>query len=118
MNYPSSFSYQSHLMSGEENPNHAMHILEFSELSRRIAYEVIQEEVPKMVEDVCLKVIKGYLNSDLSGSLKYDIHSLASVSIGDFNKIFKSQQFSQFVSDAVTDEIRKRIDEIQLDIKL
>ena len=111
-------SYISHLMSYEQNPNHAMHILEFSELGRRLAYEVIQEVVPQMVEEVCLRVIKDYLNSSLNGSLQYDVHSLASVSIGDFNKIFKSQQFSQFVSDAVTDEIRKRIDEIQLDIKL
>lgn len=118
MNYPSSYTYQSHLMSHEQNPNHAMHILEFSELSRRIAYEVIQEVVPQMVEDVCLRVIKDYLNSNLNGSLQYDIHSLASVSISDFNKMFKSEQFSRFISDAVTDEIRKRIDEIDLNIKL
>lgn len=117
MNYPSSFSYQSHLMSSEENPNHISHILEFSELSRRIAYEVIQEVVPQMVEEVCLKVIKEFLNSNLNGSLKYNVHSLASVSIGDFNKIFKSEQFSKFISDAVADEIRKRIDEIKIEIK-
>lgn len=118
MSYPSSFSYQSHLMSHEDNPNHAMHILEFSELSRRIAYEVIEEVVPHMVEDLCLRIIKDYLNGSLNGSLQYDVHSLASVSIADFNKIFKSEQFSRFISDAVTDEIRKRIDEIDLNIKL
>ena len=118
MSYPSSFSYQSHLMSHEDNPSHAMHILEFSELGRRLAYEVIQEVVPQMVEDTCLRIIKDYLNSSLNGSLQYDVHSLASVSIADFNKMFKSEQFSRFISDAVTDEIRKRIDEINLNIKL
>ena len=111
-------SYISHLMSHEQNPNHAMHVLEFSELGRRLAYEVIQEVVPQMVEDTCLRVIKDYLNSSLNGSLQYDVHSLANVSIADFNKMFKSEQFSRFISDAVTDEIRKRIDEIDLNIKL
>lgn len=117
MNIASSTSYASHLMSSEQNPNHISHILEFSELSRRIAYEVIQEVVPQMIEEVCLKVIKEFLNSNLNGSLKYDVHSLASVSIGDYNKIFKSEQFSKFISDAVADEIRKRIDEIKIEIK-
>ena len=117
MNYPSSFSYQSHLM-GQADGVHLTHIVEFSELSRRIAYEVIQEVVPQMVEDVSLKIIKEFLNSNLNGSLKYDVRSLASVSIADFNKMFKSEQFSRFISDAVTDEIRKRIDEIDLNIKL
>lgn len=116
MNYPSSFSYQSHLMGNAEGV-HLNHILEFSELSRRIAFEVIQEVVPQMVEEVSLKVIKEFLNSNLNGSLKYDVHSLASLSIGDFNKIFKSEQFSRFISDAVADEIRKRIDEIKIEIK-
>lgn len=117
MNYPSSYSFQSHLM-GDAEGVHLTHILEFSELSRRIAYEVIQEVVPRMVEEVSLKVIKEYLNSNLNGSLNYDVHSLATVSIKDFNKIFKSEQFSQFISDAVADEIRKRINEIDLNIKL
>lgn len=116
MNYPSSFSYQSHLM-GQAEGVHLTHIVEFSELSRRIAYEVIQEVVPQMVEDVSLKIIKDYLNSNLNASIKYDVNSLATVSIADFNKIFKSQQFSQFISNAVTDEMRKRLDEIVINIK-
>lgn len=116
MNYPSSFSYQSHLM-GQAEGAHLTHIVEFSELCRRITYEVIQDVVPHMIEEASLKIIKEYLNSNLNGSLKYDVHSLATVSIADFNKIFKSQQFSQFISDAVADEMRKRIDEIVINIK-
>lgn len=115
MNYPSSFSYQAHLMGNAEGA-HLNHIMEFSELSRRITYEVIQEVVPSMVEDICLKTIKSVLNGELNGSLKYDITSIAKVSIADFNKMFNSKEFSTFISTAVADEIRKHIDEIHINI--
>lgn len=117
MNTASSVSYASHLMSGESNPNHVIHILEFSELSKRIAIETINDIVPSMVEGICLKVIKEYLNSNLNGSLRYDVKSVANVSIKDFNTMFKSEAFSSFVSNAVTEEIRKRINEIEINIK-
>lgn len=118
MNTVNSTSYISHLMSSNENPNHAVHILETSELCRRIAIEQINEIVPQMVEEVCLRIIKEYLNGNLSNSLNYDIHSIASVSIADYNKMFKSESFSKFISAAVTDEIRKRISEIDFNIRL
>lgn len=117
MNTPSSYSYMSYMLGHNDNPNHSEHIIQTAELCRRICLETINEVVPQMVEEVSLKVIKEFLNSNLNGSLKYDVRSLASVSIADFNKIFKSEQFSRFISDAVADEIRKRIDEIKIEIK-
>lgn len=118
MNTASSISYASYLASNSDNPYHIQHVYEFTELSKRIALETIAEVVPPMIEEVSLKVIKEYLNSSLNGSLNYDIHSLATMSIKDFNAIFSSEKFSRFISDAVSEEIRKRIDEIHIDLKL
>ena len=116
MNSPSSYSYQSHLMSQAEGV-HLGHIMEFSELCRRICIETINEIVPSMIEEVSLKVIKDFLNGNLSQSLKYDITSIASISIKDMNKMIQSKEFSTFISTCVADEIRKRIGEINLTIK-
>lgn len=118
MNTASSSSYASHLASHSENPNHLEHIYEFSELSKRIALETIAEEVPPLIESVCIRVVKEYLNGSLTGSLNYDIHSIATMSIKDFNAIFQSDKFSRFISDAVSEEIRKRIDEINITLNL
>ena len=118
MNTPSSYSYQAHLMSESESPYHLSHIVEFSELSKRIAIETINEIVPPLVEEISLRIIKEFLNGNLSESIKYDITSIASVSIKDFHKIFHSQEFSSFMSAAIADEIKKRIDEIGLNLTI
>ena len=118
MNTASSVSYISYLAGHDENPNHLEHIYEFAEMSKRIALEQIYEIVPALVEEIALKVIKQYLESNIGNGVNYDIHSVASVSIEQFNKIFRSEQFSRFMSDAITDEIRKRIQEIDFNIKI
>lgn len=118
MNTASSGSYVSYLMAHSESPYHLGHIQEFSELSRRICLETIAEVVPPMIEEVCLKVIKEFLNGNLTDSLKYDITSIATLNIANFNKMIQSKEFSTFISEAVADEIRKRIDEINLTIKI
>lgn len=118
MHIADSVSYASHLASSEVNPNHISHIYEFAELSKRIAIEQIYEIVPSLVEDICRKTIKEYLEGNLSNSLNYDIHSIASISIKDLNAMFQSSAFSKFVSDAVAEEIRNRIGEIDLNLKL
>ena len=68
MSYPSSYTYENYLL-GKAEGIHAHHIIEHAELSRRIAAEVVAELVPPMIEEVCLKVIKEYLNSYKSKSL-------------------------------------------------
>lgn len=118
MNTASSLSYASYLASHNDNPYHLNHIYEFTELSKRIAIETVNDIVPQMVEEVCRRTVKEYLEGNLGNSLNYDIHSIASISIKDFNKIFQSSAFSQFISDAVAEEIRKRIGEIDINLKL
>lgn len=118
MNTASSSSYASHLASNSDNPYHLQHIYEFSELSKRIALETIAEEVPPLIESVCIKVVKEYLNSNINGSASYDIHNIATLSIKDFNSMIQSDKWSKFISDAVSEEIRNRLDEINLTIKL
>ena len=118
MNTASSSSYASYLASNSDNPYHLQHIYEFSELSKRIALETIAEEVPPLIESVCIRVVKEYLNGSLSDSLNYDIHSIATLSIRDINSMIASDKWSKFISDAVSEEIRKRLDEINLTIKL
>ena len=115
MNTPSSYSYQMHLASQAEG-QHLTHIYEFSELSRRICLETINEVVPPLVEEICLKTIKSVLNGELNSSLKYDITSIARINIANFNKMLQSKEFSTFISTAVADEIRKHIDEIHINI--
>lgn len=115
MNTPSSYSYQNYLQSQAEGV-HLGHIIEFSELCRRIVLEQIYEIVPPMVEEICFKVVKDYLSGNLSNSISYDIHSIADVSIKDFSSMFHSEAFSQFMSDAIGKEIQKRIGEIEIKI--
>lgn len=118
MNTASSGSYVSYLAGHNDSPYHLNHIYEFAELSKRIALESIAEVVPPMIEEVCLKVIKDFLNGNLTDSIKYDITSIATLNIANFNKMIQSKEFSTFISEAVADEIRKRIDEINLTIKI
>ena len=118
MNTASSTSYASYLASHSDNPNHLNHIWEFTELSKRIAIETIYDIVPSLVQDICIKVVKEYLESNISSGINYDIKSIANVSIKDFNTMFQSEAFSRFISDAVTEEIRKRINEIDINLKL
>ena len=117
MNTVNSGSYISYLANQAEGV-HLGHVYEFAEMSKRIALEQIYEVVPALVEEIASKVIKQYLESNIGNGVNYDIHSIASVSIEQFNKIFRSEQFSRFMSDAITDEIRKRIQEIDFNIKI
>lgn len=117
MNTASSSSYASYLL-GKADGIHAQHIIEQQEMCSRICREMINELVPPMIESVCIKVVKEYLNSSLNGSLNYDVHSIATMSIKDFNAIFSSDKFSKFISDAVSEEIRSRLDEINITLNL
>lgn len=110
--------YVSYLANNSENPNHTSHIYEMAEMSKIICIETIQEIVPQMIEEISSRIIKEVLNSEIDGSLQYDIHNVATLSIRAFNSMIKSEKWSQFISAAITDEIRKRIDEIDLTIKL
>ena len=118
MNTASSGSYISYLAGHDENPNHLEHIYEFAEMSKRIALEQIYEIVPALVEEISTKIIKQYLDSKIGNGVNYDIHSIAEISIKDFQTIFRSEAVSKFMSDAITDEIRKRIQEIDFNIKI
>lgn len=118
MSTANSVSYISYLSSREDNPYHLNHIYEFSELSKKIALDTIQEVVPDMVKDICVNTVKEYLEGNIGNGVNYDIHSIAEISIKDFNKMFRSEAFSKFMSQAITDEIQKRINEIDFNIKL
>lgn len=118
MNSASSYSYQSYLMNHSESPYHLNHVVEFSELSRRICIETINEIVPPLVEEISSRIVKDILNGNLNDSIKYDVKSIANVSIRDFNTMFKSEAFSSWMSNAIAEEIRKRINEIDINLKL
>ena len=117
-NNASSMSYASYLASHNDNPYHLSHIWEFTELSKRIAQEQIYEIVPPLVEELCAKIIKEYLEGNVGNAINYDVHSIASVSIKDFNSMFKSEAFSSWMSDAIVEVLKKRIDEIQIPLKI
>ena len=113
-----SVSYASYLSGKEDNPNHISHIWDFRELASRVAQEQIQEIVPTMVEEVCTRVVKEYLESSVGDAINYDINSIASISIKDFNTMFKSEAFSKWMSDAIVEVIKKRIGEISIPLHL
>lgn len=108
-----SIGYASHLASHSDNPNHLSHIWEFRELATRVAIEQIYELVPPLVADICKNTIRDAFNGAMD-SIQYDIKSIADISIKDFNEQFHSEKFSRFISGAVANEIRKRIDEIEI----
>lgn len=117
MNTVNSGSYISYLANQAEGV-HLGHVYEFAEMSKRIAIEQIYEIVPALIEEISAKVIKEYLESKIGNGVNYDIHSIAEISIKDFQSIFRSEAVSKFMSEAITDEIRKRIEEISFNIKI
>ena len=113
-----STSYASYLASHNDNPYHLSHIWEFKELATRIAQEQIYEIVPPLVEELCKKVVNECLESNIGNAINYDIHSIATASIKDFNSIFKSEAFTRWLSDAIIEVMKKRIDEIEIPLKM
>ena len=117
MNNASSQSYASYLASHNDNPYHLSHIWEFRELATRIAQEQINEIVPQLVRETCYKV----MNEAFSGAMKgieYDVKSILDISIKDLNEQWHSERVTQFIGEAVREELKKSLSSIDISLIL
>ena len=109
MSIASSSSYASYLASHNENPYHLNHIYEFTELSKRIAIEQINDIVPNMIKDICRSSIKEYiqrkdilLNYDYLKEMDYklkdgDVFSIRKIGKYQFHGILRMTKANHYV---------------------
>ena len=107
----------SHMLSENENPNHTEHIYSFNELAHQIAQEEIQRIVPELCESICIKAFQSTLNAVMR-AFEYDINTVLTLSFGDLESMFRSQKARKFISDAITKEVRKSLNNVHLDFKM
>lgn len=114
-----SVSYASHLASHESNPFHMSHIWEFKELATRVAQEQIIEIVPQMINKAVSQAVSNALSNAFSGAmngLSLDVERIVDITIEGLSKQYHSKEVDKFFGDALAEELRKALSDI--DVKL
>lgn len=88
---------------------HGGHAAEHREEMRQIAVAAIKELVPNMAMQIYADTIQDMLNA-----LRYDIETIVSISFDDAHDIFTSKKVRKYVSDKITREVIKHIDNMKI----
>ena len=114
-----SVSYASYLASHEDNPYHLSHIWEFRELASRVAKDQIEEVVPQMINEAVSKAVNEAIGNAFSRAMQgiaVDVNRIVDITIKDLNKQYHSEEVSKFLTDALTDELRKNLSNIDVNL--
>lgn len=115
----SSTSYASYLMGHEENPYHLNHIREFQELSTMIAREVVEDYLNNRIEAIVNNAVAKAVNNAFSGAMNgigLDVARIVSLTIEGLNKQFHSKEVDNFFADALAEEVRKSLSNIDVSL--
>ena len=83
---------------------------------RQIALKVIQEVVPQMIEETCVKICTAALE-DVIGAIEWDIEEVINVSFDDMHNVFNSEKFRKVISTKIMDSIKKNLNNPNIRIK-
>ena len=83
---------------------------------RQIALKVIQEVVPQMIEETCVKICTAALE-DVIGAIEWDIEEIVNVSFDDMHNVFNSEKFRKVISTKIMDSIKKNLNNPNIRIK-
>ncbi len=99
-----------------ERDGHGGHGIEHRKEMASIALQIMQDNLPRMIESICLDIWNSALNR-LIGAIEYDINTVVQIAINDANEIFTGKQVSKFISNAIMKNLVSEIDKIR-DIKI
>ena len=98
---------------GHFRHDHGGHAKEHREEMTQIATAVVNELVPKIAAEIYNQAIE-----NLIGALEYDIQTCVHIAINSFEEIYKSDKVEKICSDAIMNELKKKISVNDLKIKL
>ena len=64
---------------------------------RQIALKTVNEVVPPMIEEICVKICTAALE-DVIGAIEWDIEEIVNVSFDDMHNVFNSEKFRKVIS--------------------
>ncbi len=115
----SSMNYASYLASGEESIQHREHIYQFQTMATMIAREQIEEYLSNKVEPMINNAVSKAINSAFSGAMngiQIDVARIVDLTIEGLNKQYHSKEVDKFLSDALTEELRKSLSNIDVNL--
>lgn len=83
---------------------------------RQIALETVNEVVPPMIEEICVKICTAALE-DVIGAIEWDIEEIVNVSFDDMHNVFNSEKFRKVISTKIMDSIKKNLNNPNIRIK-
>ena len=75
---------------------------------RQIALKTVNEVVPPMIEEICVKICTAALE-DVIGAIEWDIEEVINVSFDDMHNVFNSEKFRKVISTKIMDSIQKNL---------
>ena len=115
----SSITYAGYLASSEPSIQHAQHIREFYDLSTMIAREQIEEYLNTRIEPMINTAVSKAINSAFSGAINgigIDVARIVDITIEGLNKQYHSKEVDKFLADALGDELRKALSNIDVNL--
>lgn len=83
---------------------------------RQIALKTVNEVVPPMIEETCVKICTAALE-DVIGAIEWDIEEVINVSFDDMHNVFNSEKFRKVISTKIMDSIKKNLNNPNIRIK-
>ena len=83
---------------------------------RQIALKTVNEVVPPMIEEICVKICTAALE-DVIGAIEWDIEEVINVSFDDMHNVFNSEKFRKVISTKIMDSIKKNLNNPNIRIK-
>ena len=83
---------------------------------RQIALKTVNEVVPPMIEEICIKICTAALE-DVIGAIEWDIEEVINVSFDDMHNVFNSEKFRKVISTKIMDSIKKNLNNPNIRIK-
>jgi len=83
---------------------------------RQIALKTVNEVVPQMIEETCVKICTAALE-DVIGAIEWDIEEIVNVSFDDMHNVFNSEKYRKVISTKIMDSIKKNLNNSNIRIK-
>ena len=95
--------------SSSTQDGHGGRAKEHREEMRQIAQETVEMLAPAIAKKIYVETLQGMLDA-----LRYDIETIVSISFDDAHDILTSKKVRKYVSDRITREVLKRIENMEI----
>ena len=107
--HPSQGEKLTYVGSGGARDGHGGRAKEHREEMRQIAEEAVKALAPTIAKEIYIQTLQSMLDG-----LRYDIETIVSISFDDAHDILTSKKVRKYVSDRITREVLKRIENMEI----